>query len=241
MKFLKNHISLLVAVAGGIAVMILRQLHLATANEAGLLVRDHITGIFALILSVAILALLLWRSLVLPKEQTCRFPASIPATVGYALGAFGIAYTAVGFFRAQTVTVMPMAAFVGVVAAVALLIMAGLRFQGLAANVLYHAAVCVFFLLLLLCQYQLWSSEPQMPLYAYAMVATAFLSVGGFHRACFDGKMGQLRQYAFFRAGSVFFCLAAIPGSDLWVLYLTGALWSAADILNLSVVPEEGG
>ena len=242
MKFLKNHIPLLSAVAGGIAVLILRHCHLATANAAGLLDGGHITGIAAAVLSVLIPALLLWRSLVLPKNSTCRFPASVIAAIGYGIGALGIAYTAVCFLLDPSVALMRPAAYAGIVAAVALAILAALQWKGRAANVLYHGAVCLFFMLLLLCQYQMWSSEPQLQLYVHSILATVFLMIGQYHRACFDGKMGQLRMYVFFRCGSILFCLAAIPGCDLWILYLSGAIWSAADMLNLSVeAPEEGG
>ena len=241
MKFLKNHICLQAAAIGGVAVMILRFFHLATANEFGLLASNHFCGISASILAIVLPAWLLWQSLILPKKSVCRFPASIIAAGGYGLGAVGILCTAVHCFVEQTVPVMLPTAIVAVIAAVAVLFMAYLRLQGRAVNVLYHGAVCVFFLMLLLCQYQLWSSQPQLPLYAYSILATIFLAVASFHRACFDGKMGQLRLYAFFRTGSVFFCLAAIPGSDIWILYLAAALWSAADLLNLSIAPQEGG
>ena len=241
MKFLKNHILPLLAVVGGVAVLFLRLSHLATVDAKGLLASGHIAGILAGVLTLLIPAVLLWRSLVLPKDQACDFPASATATLGYCAAAFGIGYTAPTLLLNQPDNLLPIAGFVGIVAAVALVLLASFRWQGLRANVLYYGAVCLFFMLLLICQYRMWSSEPQLQLYGCSLLATVCLMIGSYHRACFDGKLGLLRMFTFFRSAGIFFCLAAIPGSIFWVLYLTGAIWSLADLLNLTREPQEGG
>lgn len=240
-KFLQNHILPLVALGSGIAVLVLRLCHLATMNEAGLLASGHIAGILAGVLTLLIPAVLLWRSLVLPKGSPCCFPASLPATIGYGAGALGVATTSAQFLLQNPDNLLMICGFVGLVAAVALIMIAGARMQGQKSNVLHHGAVCIFFMLLLVCQYRMWSAESQLQLFGCSLLATVCLMVSAYHRACFDGKIGQLRMFSFFRSVSIFFCLAAIPGSDFWVLYLTGAVWSAADLLNLSLAPQEGG
>lgn len=241
MKYLKNHILPLLAVVGGIAVFFLRLSHLATVDNKGLLASGHIAGILAGVLTLLIPAVLAWRSVVLPRENTCRFPASVIAAVGYGAAALGICYTAVSLLLHQPNNLVMIAGFVGIVASVALILLATVRFQGLRGNVLYHGAVCLFFMLLLICQYQSWSSEPQLQLYGCSLLATVCLMISAYHRGCFEIKLGQLRMFTFFRTASIFFCLAAIPGSDFWLLYLTGAVWSLADLLNLTQKPQEGG
>ena len=241
MKFLKNHILPLLAVVGGVAAMVLRLCHFATANEWGLLASGHFAGITAGILTVLIPAVLLWRSLVLPKEPDSRFPASVTAALGYGIGAVGLAVTAIGFLLDPADNLLTVTGAVGVIAAVALGLLGSCRWQGVRGNVLYHAAVCLFFMALLICQYRLWSSESQLQIYGCPLLATVCLMLGAFHRACFDGKMGSLRMFTFFRTVGIFFCLAAIPGSDFWILYLSGAVWSAADLMNLTAAPGEGG
>ena len=240
-KFLQNHILPLVAVGSGVAVLVLRLCHLATMNEAGILASGHIAGILAGVLTLLIPAVLLWRSLVLPKDSDCRFPASLPATIGYGAGALGVATTSAQFLLQNPDNLLMICGFLGLVAAVALVMIAGMRIQGQRSNVLHHAVVCLFFMLLLICQYRMWSAEAQLQLFGCPLLATVCLMLGAYHRACFDGKMGQLRMFSFFRSISTFFCLAAIPGSDFWILYLTGAIWSVTDLLNLSPAPREGG
>lgn len=241
MKFLKNHILPLLAVVGGIAVLLLRLCHFATANEWGLLASGHFAGITAGILTLLIPAVLLWRSLVLPKDNGSRFPASVITALGYGIGAVGVAVTAIGFLLNPADNLLTITGVVGVVAAVALGLLGNCRWQGARGNVLYYGAVCLFFMLLLICQYRLWSSESQLQIYGCPLLATVCLMIGTFHRACFDGKMGNLRLFTFFHTVSIFFCLAAIPGSDFWCLYLGGAIWSVTDLLNLTAAPQEGG
>ena len=241
MKILKNHILPLLAVLGGIAVLLLRLCHLATMDEKGLLASGHIAGILAGILTLLIPAVLAWRSLVLSKEKDCRFPASVIAAIGYGVGALGVAYTSVILLLGQPDNLLQIACFLGLAAATVLSFTAVLRLRGETTNVLCHGAVCLYFMLLLICQYRMWSAEPQLQLYSFSLLATVCLMLSGYHRGCFDSKMGSLRMFTLFRSASIFFCLAAIPSSDFWILYLTGAVWSAADLLNLIATPQEGG
>ena len=81
----------------------------------------------------------------------------------------------------------------------------------------------------------------QLQLLAYAPVATICLMISVYQRGSFDWKLGQLRHFVFFRSVTILFCLAAIPGSELWMLYLAGAIWSVADLVNLTITPQEGG
>lgn len=240
MKFVKNHILPLSAAMGGVAVLLLRMGHLATADAHGLLAGGHITGILAWILILLIPALLLWRSLVLSKESTCQFPGSMVSAIGYGIGAAGIAFTSVQFLMDPQSNLLLIIGFVGLVSAAALGIVGALRIKGATGNALYLAAPCLFFMLLLISQYQTWSSVPQLQLYACPLLATVCLILGTYHRACFDCGMGKLRLFTFFRCLCIFFCLAAIPGTKDWILYLTGAVWSAADLLNIAVTDKEG-
>ena len=101
MKTLKNLLPPLLALAGGIAMLFLRQSHIATLDSSGILAVGHIPGIIAGVLTLAVPALLLWRSLVFPKSSVCSFPASIVTAIGYGIGALGLAFTAVDILKNQ--------------------------------------------------------------------------------------------------------------------------------------------
>ena len=241
MKFLKSQWLSILAALGGVVMLLLRQIHLATINERGLLASFHYAGIITGILALLIPGILLWRCLVLAKGNTCKFPASIPATVGYGIGAVGLGITAAQFLLNQPDTLQLVLGFAGVVAAVALLLMAVNRFQGVKTNVLLHAVVCLFFMVLLIWQYRDCVMHTQLQICVFAPVATICLMIASYNRAAFEEKIEQPRLFVFFRLMSIFFCLTAIPGSELWVLYLSGCIWSVADLANLTVAPQEGG
>lgn len=241
MKFLKSQWLSILAALGGVAMLLLRQIHLGAIDDRGLLASLHYAGIITSVLALLIPGVLLWRCLVMPKDNTCKFPASVPATAGYGIGAVGLGIAAVQILLNQPDTLQLVLGFVGVVAAVAVLLMAVNRFQGVRTNILLHAVVCLFFMVLLIWQYRDCVMHTQLQLCVYAPVATICLMIASYNRAAFDEKMGQPRLFAFFRLVSIFFCLAAIPGSELWVLYLSGCIWSVADLANLTVSPQEGG
>ena len=241
-KFLKSQILTLMALFCGIGMLFLRLSHLATINEHSLLASGHIGGIAASVLALLVPAILLWQSLVLPKDNICKFPASIPAAIGCSVAALGVGYTAMQILmHVSSNTLYLVLGVLGLLATISLVIMAGCRWQGVKTNVLCYIVVTLFFILLLIVQYQIAAINTQLQLYAYAPVATICLMIATHNRACFDAKIGQLRLFVFFRTASIFFCLAAMAGSALWGLYLAGSIWSIMDLVNLSVTPQEGG
>ena len=241
-KFLKSQSLTLTALFCGIGMLFLRLSHIATANEHGLLATGHIGGIAASVLALLVPAVLLWQSLVLPKDNICKFPASTPAAIGCGIAALGVGYTAMQILmHGSSNTMYLILGLLGILATIGLVIMAGCRWQGVKTNVLCYAVVVLFFILLLIVQYQGAVMQTQLQLYAYAPVATICLMIATHNRACFDEKIGQVRLFVFFRTVSIFFSLAAMAGSALWGLYLACSIWSIMDLVNLSVTPQEGG
>ena len=237
-------LALSAALGGGIAIL-LRLWHLQTRNTRDgrmLLAQGHIAGILVMCITVIVLAAALWYVLGLPRklERKCPFPGSVPAIVGVAAGVLGIAYSAATFLLESSDPLIKLTGTVGLIAAVCLAGAGYLRMRDYRPNVLLHSAGAVYLMLVLICQYRMWSAEPQLELYLYALLATTSLMIATYHRACFDGKMGNLRCYTFFRLASIYLCLAAIPGSEFWVLYLSAAIWSIADLCPYADFSKEG-
>ncbi len=240
-KFLKTWLPLLVLLLGTMAAF--TQLWaLSTMDDKGLLIRGHISQILSWILTAGTLGLLFYMTwpMVEGSKFSFNFPADIPGAVGSGLGAVGIVLTVSPLLALNSGGLTLIAAFLSVPAAALLLFSAAERFQGRKSSILPHSVVCIWFLLLLICQYQQWSAEPQLQLYAFQLLATVFLMVSAFQRACFHAGMGQRRSYAFFRLSAGYFCLAAIPGSTYWILYLGCALWCLTDLCNLTPMPSKG-
>jgi hypothetical protein len=52
-------------------------------------------------------------------------------------------------------------------------------------------------MLRLICQYRIWSSEPQLMLYCYPLLATVCIVMSSYQSAAFDGNLGARRPHAF--------------------------------------------
>jgi len=215
---------------------------LSTADEKNLLASGHIAPILLWILSVGLLVALfiLTRPLVQAPKYSFNFPPSLLGGCGAVVAAVGVLITAVDMLLGGGDPLNTLTAVFGILCAVCLTLTGYSRWKGKRLNVLLHCVVCVFFLLLLVCQYRQWSSEPQLQTYVFQLLATVFLMVGAYQRACFDGRMGSRKNYAFFRLAGAYFCFAAIPGSAIWFLYLAVMLWSVTDLCNLTPMSRKG-
>lgn len=215
---------------------------LGTADEKGLLASGHIAQILLWILSIGILVALffLTRPLVQAPKYSFNFPPSIIAGIGAAVAAVGVLLTSVDMLLRGGDILTSLAVVIGLLCAVSLALTGYSRWQGKRLNVLLHSIVCVYFLILLVYQYRLWSAEPQLQTYVFQLLATVFLMVGAYQRACFDGSLGNRKSYAFFRLAGAYFCFAAIPGSEIWFLYLAAMVWSVTDLCNLTPMTRKG-
>lgn len=221
---------------------LLQNWYLGTADEKGLLAGGHIAPILLWILTAFTLSVLLLftRPLQQAPKYSFNFPSSILGGIGAAVAAVGVFITSVDIILTGSDTLLLMTAAVGLTAAASLALSGYGRWQGKPVNILLHSAVCVYFLLLLVCQYRMWSGEPQLQTYVFQLLATVFLMVGAYQRACFDGAMGSRKSYAFFRLAGAYFCFVAIPGSESWFLYAAALLWSVTDLCNLTPMTRKG-
>ena len=225
------------AVGAGLQVWLL-----GTVDEKGLLAGGHIGQILLWILSIGVTAglLFLTRPLVHGPKYSFNFPPSFIGGIGAMVAAAGVAFTAATMLLSKGDMLTTLTALAGFAGTICLVLSGTGRWKGMRMNVIVHSVVCVFFLLLLICQYRMWSSEPELQRYVFQLIATVLLMIGVYQRACFDGAMGSRKSYAFFRLTGAYFCFLAIPGSDLWLLYLTALVWSLTDLCNLTPMNQKG-
>ena len=214
--------------------------HMNTIDARGLLANGHIAGILAGIFMLLIPGILLRLSMVLPKDCSRGFCSSWIGFIGYIIGALGLAYVPFRLLSGQADGLTQLTGIVGLAAAVAVVLLAVSHRKGDAGNMICHGIVSAFWMLLLLCQYRLWSSESQVYFFGYPLLATVCLMLGSYHRASFAVGLGNPRYYTFFRTAGIFFCLGAVADSYLGILYLAAAIWAAADNLKLDACVAEG-
>ncbi len=240
MKNIIKHDNLpwLTLLCGGIG-LLLRFWLLSTVNDKGFITRWHISEILLTVLTSLYLAVLFWatRSLVQGSKYSFNFPASPVAGVCAAVTGAGIAAICLVMLPQAAVLLDRICWLAGLPAAFALLYAAYNRWKGLPSNVLLHTWLCVWLILLLVCQYRHWSADPQLENYCYQLLALVFAMLSVYHRAAFAADFGKRTSYAFFSLGCVYFCCLSAAGPHDILLYLCLGIWQLTDLCRLTPMP----
>ena len=209
-------------------------------DEKGLLVAGHpaATLIWILTALVMILLIISCLPLVQANKYTFNYPASVTGAAGEALAAVGILVATVrGIFHIQDILSV-ICLVLGFLSVPALAYGAYCRLKDRQPPAFLHGAVCLFWMMRLVCQYRIWSPDPQLQDYAFQLLATVFLMLACFHRAAFDADMGHRRMSAIFHFSAVYFCCISIPGCGDWPLYLTCGIWAGLNLCSLVPMPN---
>ena len=212
----------------GLAALALRMGLYAVATDAkGLLVRNHP---LALVLSVltglalALVAFFAWKQ----KETDCSetgFAENMLAALGtVALGA-GILVTVLLEGPVLSSNLVKVWWILGMAAPACLMLNAMLRLLGKRPLFLPLVAVCLFFLVHIVTRYQLWSANPQMQDYFYALLGAMALMFFGFYEASQAADCGNPRLRLGMGLAAVYLCAAELARSACPALYLGGILW----------------
>ena len=94
-----------------------------------------------------------------------------------------------------------------------------------------HGIISVGFALDMLCRYQVWSGNPQLPDYCFHVLAGVALSLGAYHTLALFTGPAKPRAHRFCCLAGLYLCLLCLIGPDPWEFYLGGAFWAAACLL----------
>lgn len=212
----------------GLAAFALRTgLYVVATDAKGLLVRNHplalvlsaLTG-----LALVLAAFFAWKQ----KETDCsetRFTENMLAALGtVALGA-GILVTVLLEGPVLSSNLVKAWWILGMAAPACLMLNAMLRLLGKRPLFLPLVAVCLFFLVHIVTRYQLWSANPQMQDYLYALLGAMTLMFFGFYEASQEADCGNPRLRLGMGLAAIYLCLAELARSSCPALYLGGILW----------------
>jgi len=104
------------------------------------------------------------------------------------------------------------------------------RFRGSTPGLSIQTAVCLFFPLDMLCRYQLWSGNPRLADYCFALPASVFLCVTTYHSLALSRGLGSRKIQTFAGLMALCLCLYSLVGSGSPVFYLGGALLAWAEL-----------
>ena len=217
-----------VLILGAVAYGLRSALYGVAVDARGLLLRGHPLEIALVALSAAALilaALAGWK-----QEPDAKPSGNFLAALGNAAAGAGILVTVL---TAQSMPVGYLTSawqILGYAAPACLLLAAFARAMGKKPFFLLHVAVCLFFLVHIVTRYQLWSANPQMQDYVFALLGAMALMFFGFYEASREAGLGNQRMKLGMGLAAVYLCLAELARSSCPALYLGGILWALTDL-----------
>lgn len=222
--------------AGLIGLLLQGLLFLLTLDQKGLVASGHFLNILAWIVLIAVNVL--FAVAVSRLHGHNRYGDNYPASTLGAIGSFALAagiLVTVPFHLDLQGNLLAVLWLVLAVLTVPSLIFTGLcRRSGKRPAFLFHSVTCLFFAIHLVHCCQSWSSEPQIETYGFSLLASIALMLSAYHRAAFDSGIGRRRMQLFTGLAAGCLCLAAIPGSQHKLMYLTGSLWALTNLCVLT-------
>jgi len=239
MEHKKNQtkLKLLVLCAGLLGAGLRMVLYTTGMDSKGLLVAGHWAhaAIWILTFAVSGILVLCCRGIRGPEAFRDAYPASALSAAGALLGAVGFLATGLKELPDASFRLDLAAAWMCFVSAAALLYAAVCRFWGKKPFFAAHALVCITFALRMVCQYRLWSSDPQLQDYCFYMSAHVGLMLSAYHLAAFDAEQGHHRTLWFLGLVSAYLCLLCLWGSGNPLFMLCCALWVLTNLSSLTL------
>lgn len=221
--------------AGAIGILLRLWLLASGIDQKGLLDTKHPANTLCLVLTGVFLALLfacLYRTPAKPYRGL--FPPSVPSAVGCWIAAVGIGFTLLTERAGTTDLLSVVSSALGILSVFALVILGLRRLQGIRPNPVYHALVTLYLMLQLVCRYRLWSSETQLSVLFFRLMAAIFLMLSTYYLATLDAGTGNLKFYLFTRNSALFFCMVSAQEQSP-AFYVSMALWIVLSGCNYSV------
>ena len=241
--FKPTMLSVFTPIAGAIGFCLRFWLFSGGVDERGLLPANHIASILSFVLTAVVLAVLaLCAYRLTPITNYAKlFPAWLLSGIGCAVGAAGILYVDIRDLIAQPDFVTVITTVLGLVASAALLILGFCRWKGKHPSFWLQAALTVYFMLHLISQYRLWSSESQLQVYFFPLMASVLLMLTAYRGAVLDAeKKGSRRWYVFCNQAGLFFCCLSLQGAS-WPFYLAMAAWLGTGLCSLKTPKQPVG
>lgn len=232
----------LIVLAAGIVGMLLRLWQYVGGTDGkGLLIPGHPSTILLLILTVASLALILLCTWNLSQGSKYRynFPESMPGCVGAAAAAMGVLVASVLDLLTGQDMLTLISGFLGMMAAASLCVLAVSRLRGQIPHVVFPLCVTLYLMLHLICQYRVWSGEPQLLSYCWPLLASVCVMLSAYQTAAFGGQLGHRRPQAFFHLAALYFCCLSLIGDHDPGFYLAMGVWMFTDICRLTPMPRK--
>ena len=204
-------------------------------DSAGLLIVGHPALMWMLILTGLTLVILLLASgsLTGAPKHSFNFPESTPAAICTAIAGMGIGVTSIMELALTSDRYTILTCILGLLCAPAMLLLAECRRSGKRPHFLLHSLLSIYLMVRLICQYRLWSANPQLPDYIFHIFACVCLTLTAYNRAAFDVGMGKRTVFLFFSLMAVYLCFLSLVGAGDVRFYVAGGIWALGNLCPL--------
>lgn len=219
----------------GIAALVLRKMLYATAVDVkGLLLRGQPLEIALAVLTLGVLIRIVLAVRQLKGTDHCENMDSpnLAAAFGNVAAGAGILITVLTAVPVSGGYLESAWRFLGLAAPVCLLLAGVSRVLGKKPFFLLHVVTCLFFLVHIVTRYQLWSANPQLQDYVFALLGVAALMLFCFYIAAREAGCGSRHMELGMGLAAVYLCLAELARSACPALYLGGVLWALTDLCS---------
>lgn len=114
-----------------------------------------------------------------------------------------------------------------------------LRMLGRKPLSLFGALICLFYILILVNNYQLWSADPKLYEYVYPLLAGIFLMLCSFHRTCCDAGVIERKKLIVTGLAAFVCCTGALSQDFMPGFFAASGLWALGSICTVSQLPPD--
>lgn len=213
---------------GGLAAMVLRfWLLKAGLDDRGLLVTSHLGSVLSYGLCFGLpitLLALLWKD-----KPALHFAASPLTAAGFFALAVGLAFAGWKLLAVTVLTMHLATGIFGIAGALCAVVAGVYALKGYKTHPLFFCPGALFFACFLYCRYQQWSGEPELQRYVFQLLSAVLSMLALYQRSALAVNIGSSKRYLLWSRSAVLMCLAAIPGSQLPLLWIAMAVFFALD------------
>lgn len=234
-KFLKaKYLPFLALIAGVLGFGLRMLLVNVELDEGGLYPPQPVTWVLFWLISVLLMAAIIFMTRRLEYAGTFQdnFPPSLTAAIGSFVGAAGLLISTLPLFP-HADTLSALTGYSGILAAIALAVVAVARYQGKPPFFLCHLSVSAHMILRIFYFSRLWNNTTQMGTFLPMLLAMSCVMLAAYYLTPFDVGMGSRRSSLFWSLMSVHFCLTSLADRTDMVFYGTMALWLLTNLCSL--------
>lgn len=234
----KNTLPYLMALLGAVLLSLRLRLYIVAVDGKNLLESGHVLS--WIIWAVCALCLVVAAGAAFRTREENSLSVGGPiAALGDGIFAIGIGLTLLALGRPFSV-LEKLRFAVGALCVPCLCYAAFCRGKGKPVFFGCFAVVCAFFALYLVGNYRLWSSNPQLQDYIFAMLTCVAVTLFAYQNAAHCVGIGSKRLWLASGLTAVSFGLAALCRGENMLLYLTAGVWALTNLLGNPLPREKG-